>query len=379
LTIVSERTDCSPRYHRACIWTILTAIIGLGYWLLISWIAIAEYDTYNSTSRDLAVYLQVIWNTAHGQPFVTTLLEHNRLHVAEHLAGFIPVLAPLYRIVPDPRVLLTIQQAALTLTGIPVFLWARHRLGAGWAALLTTCYFAMPTLTEVALDAFYPVVFTALPLAFSAYLTLRSRPAAACALGLIALPIEEEAALVAAGIGLVMLTRTGSRRWGLILSAVALSWIVVAATVVMPRFHDPTTLSSAGNRTVGHFNMLRTDPWQLVGDLVRRRLPLAAEWLLLPTGGIALAGPQALAMAVPELGALLLADNEGRYRRHWVAPALPIIWLATISGVARFEAGRVRRIVVGIVALGTIASFVIDSSLPGGGDYEPFDTVWTAR
>jgi uncharacterized membrane protein len=360
-------------------WPLVTAVIAIGYWLLISWIAIAEYDTYNSTSRDLAVYLQVIWNTGHGQPFATTLLEHNRLHVAEHLAGLIPLLAPLYSLAPDPRWLLALQQAVLTLTAIPVFLWARHRLSAGWATLLTACYLAMPTLTEVALDAFYPVVFTALPLAFAAYFALRSRPAAACVLGVLALPIEEEAALVGLGIGLVMLTHAGSRRWGLLLATVALGWIVLAATVIMPRFHDPTTLSSAGNRTAGHFNMLRTAPAQLASDLAQRRLPLAAEWLVLPTGGVMFAGPQVLAMALPELGALLLADNEGRYRRHWVAPALPIIWLATISGLARFTQPRHRHLAAGLVLAGAMTAFVIDSSLPGGGDYEPFDTVWTPR
>jgi uncharacterized membrane protein len=366
--LVSERT-----------WTILAAIVGFGFWALTSWIAIAEYVTYNSTSRDLAVYLQVIWNTGHGQPFATTILEHNRLHVAEHLAGLIPLLAPLYGLAPDPRWLFVLQQAVLSLAAIPVFLWTRRRLGAGWAALLTTCYLAMPTLTEVALDAFYPVVFTALPLAFAAYYALRSRPAWAFILSVLALPIEEEAALVGLGIGVFMATRNGLRRWGLLLSAVSLSWMVLAASVIMPRFHDPTTLSSAGNRTVGHYNLLRTNPAQLLSDLARRRLTLAGEWLLLPTGGVALAAPQVLVMAIPELGALLLADNEGRYRRHWVAPALPIIWLATASGLARFARPLHRQIVASLIVVGTSTSFIIDSSLPGGGDYEPFDTVWNDR
>src|SRR5215203_5951060 len=214
LTLSTSPLHEAPRARlqvSARVWVILTAVVGLGYWLLISWIAVAEYDTYNSTSRDLAVYLQVIWNTANAHPFATTLLEHNRLHVAEHLAGLIALASPLYRAIPDPRLLLMVQQAVLTLTGIPVFLWARHRLGPGWAALLTICYFAMPTLTEVALDAFYPVVFTALPLGFAAYFALRSRPAAAYILGLIALPIEEEAGLVALGIGLMMIFSSHSR------------------------------------------------------------------------------------------------------------------------------------------------------------------------
>ncbi|MFN0073180.1 MAG: DUF2079 domain-containing protein [Chloroflexota bacterium] len=359
--------------------TVLALALGIGYWLIVSWIAIAEYETYNSTSRDLGVYLQVIWNTAHGSPFTTTLLEHNRLHVAEHLAGLLALLAPLYRAVPDPRLLFLLQQAAIAATGAPIFLWARHRLGPARAVLILACYFAMPTLGEVALDAFYPVVFTALPLGFAAYFALRSRPALACVVSLIALPIEEEASLVAIGIGVYLAMLVRPRRWGIALTTIALGWGILATSLVMPRFHDPGTLSATGNRTAGHFDSLRTNPTKVASDLVQRRLPLAAEWLLLPTGGIAFFAPRVIAIAAPEIGALLFADNEGRYRRHWVAPALPIIWLATVSGIARLDGSRARITAMGVVVVGSVTSFVIDSSLPGGGTYEPYDTVWSPR
>lgn len=360
-------------------WTLIAVALGTAYWALVTWMAIAEYETFNTTARDLAVYLQVVWNTAHGQPFATTLLENNRLHVAEHLAGLLALLAPLYRALPDPRWLLGLQQAAVALSGAPVFLWARHALGARWAALVLACYYAMPTLAEAALDAFYPIVFAAVPLGFSAYFALRSRPGAAVLLGVLALPIEEESGLVALGIGIFLLSARQSRRWGALLASVAMAWLVVGATVVMPGFHERSTIASDGNRTVGHFDELRANPGGMAAAFVQRRLPLAAEWLLLPTGGVALLGPRVLAITAPELGALLLADREGRYRRHWVAPALPIIWLATVSGIARLRHTPARSLAGGLMVAGSITAFAIDSSLPGGGDYEPYDTVWSPR
>lgn len=375
----TDRHTVAKRDLPAGLWIGIALALGLGYWLLITWMVIAEYETYNSTSRDLAVYLQIIWNTGHGQPFATTLLEHNRLHVAEHLALLIPVLAPLYAVWPDPRVLLALQQAAITLTGVPIFLWAARSLGHGWAALVLAAYYAMPTLDEVALDAFYPVVFTALPLGLAAYLALRGRPAAACAVALIALPIEEEAGLIAFGLGVYLALARRPRWWGVTLAGVSLVWLTLATAVVMPRFHDPTTLPATANRTAGHFDALRSDPVGHMTAVLKQRVPAASEWLLLPTGGLALVAPEILAIAAPDIGTLLLADNEGRFRRHWVAPALPIIWLATVSGLARLRPGIPRLAGAGFLVAGAMVSFFIDSSLPGGGDYEPFDTVWTGR
>jgi uncharacterized protein YjeT (DUF2065 family) len=86
-----------------------------------------------------------------------------------------------------------------------------------------------------------------------------------------------------------------------------------------------------------------------------------------------------LLAAAPELAALLAADREGRYRRHWVAPSLPIIWLATITGLARLSNPTFRLVAGGLLVAGSITAYVIDGSLPGGGDYEPYDTAWTPR
>src|SRR5438093_630875 len=112
----------------------------------------AEHETYNSTSLDMGVYAQLLWDTAHGHPFATTLLLQNRLHLAEHLALLLLPLAPLYGLVPDVKLLLLLQQVALALSGLAVFWVARGVLGSRLALVALTAYYAMPTLAEVALD-----------------------------------------------------------------------------------------------------------------------------------------------------------------------------------------------------------------------------------
>ena len=55
-----------------------------------------------STGRfDLEIYAQVVWNTAHGQPFATTLLKTNLNHLAEHVALVLIPLSWGYRVWPS--------------------------------------------------------------------------------------------------------------------------------------------------------------------------------------------------------------------------------------------------------------------------------------
>ncbi len=355
--------------------------ISLAWVALVGWISIAEHVTFNTTSRDIGVYVQVLWGTAHGRPFHTTLLETNRVHLAEHVAPLLPALAPLYGLRPDPTWLFVAQHLTLALAGIPVYLLARRRLAGAWLpTLCAAAYFAMPTLDEIAFDAFYPVSFTALPLAWAAYLLIVGRWRAGVACALIAPLIEEEAALVVVGLGAYLLVRREARRWAAPLLAVGLLWLVLVALAVMPPFHEPSTLpTSADNRTLGHFEQLRRRPGEALAVLATERIPPAARWLFAPTGGVALVAPEVLLIDLPHVVTLLTADKEGRFRRHWAAPMVPIIWLATVVGLARLRRPPLRALGVSLLAVGVVTTYLADSSLPGGDDYEPDDVVWTER
>jgi hypothetical protein len=58
---------------------------------------------------------------------------------------------------------------------------------------------------------------------------------------------------------------------------------------------------------------------------------------------------------------------------------LPIIWLATVAGLAKFPPPGFRAVGVALLVAGTVGCYIADSSLPGGGDFEPEDIVWTDR
>lgn len=364
-------------------WAAAAPSIAIGVlWTVVAvWFAVGEHATFNSTSRDVGVYLQILWNTPHGRPFWNTVLESNRIHLAEHVALLLPTLGPLYAVFPDARWPLAAQQVVLALAGAPVYLLSRRLLGGVWLpTLLVAGYFAMPTVAEVAFDAFYPVTWSALPLGFAAYFLLTGRLRRGAALAILALLVEEETGLIVVGLGLFLLLRRSTRQLGAALTLTGALWLVLIALVVMPRFHEPSTLPKGGqNRTLDHFDALRADPSGTLTTLLTERVPVAARWLLAPTGGLALLAPHVLLIDLPDAAVLVFADKEQRFRRHWASPTLPIVWLATVVGLARLRRPPLRALGVAALVAGTLATYRIDSNMPGGGDYDPSDVVWTDR
>jgi uncharacterized membrane protein len=383
---------------------VLVGIVALTFVVVTTGITWLEHQTYNSTSLDIGVYSQLVWNLANGRPFETTLLLQNRLHLAEHLALLLLPLAPLYALLPDVRLLLLLQQAALGLSGLAVYWLAARTLPPVGAVAVAAGYYLMPSLTEVALDAFYPIVFAAVPIGWALALAAHGVRATPVLLGLAALLIEEEAALLTVGIGLFLLGFVcRGRRAGALALVCGLLWLGVNETLIMPAYQP----ASAANETRAetHFAELRERPldWsrrvlvnRLEPELLRGNAWLgqyglperctvgaaghcsALRWWLYPTGGLALLSPATLVSAAPSAAALLLADRPGRFRRHWVAPMLPALWISAALGLARLA--RWRRglaLGVGLLLCSSLVMYRLDSSLPFGKQFEPDDLVWS--
>ncbi len=349
--------------------------LGVGFFLLWTGLLIAQYDAYHIYYRDFAIQVNTLWNTAQGRPFDTTLLLKNTNHLAEHVAPIMLLLAPIFRVLPDPRVLIVVQQAALALAGIPVYLLARRMLGGPWTPVLVLAgYFLAPNLAQVNVArGFYPVAVSAAPIAFGAYFTLTGRPKRGAAIALAALLVEETSALALLGLGGMLIVRRQARL-GLLVAGVAAAWVALLALLVMPSYHLESTLPETGNRTLHKYRQIRDDPSQLLIEIVERG-PEAARWLLVPTAGLPLLAPFTLIASLPTIAALLFQYDDS-LQTHRVAPAIPLLWLAMVDGLRRVRGNWKSRLALGLLMVCSLASYAIESPLPGGGQYDPSLSRW---
>ena len=385
---------------RVCVRAITAAAwaLAIGYFLLIAWFALAQHWTFHTRARDMGIYAQVMWNTSHGRPFASTLLQDNRLHLAEHIAPVLAVVAPLYALVPSPALLLVIQQLCLAASGLPLFYYSRARLGDLPALALLVGYYSMPAMSRVALSEFHPIVMAALPIALGVRAVLEGRTRAAVVWLMVGLLFEEETApLVGAAAAYLWLRHR--RAAGLALGAFATAWLLALVLIVMPSIHDRRTLERVeGNRSIAHFEQVRNDPAIVLDWLAGTAPPSegAAEveavggrgrhallWLLAPTAGLPLLAPGVLAIAAPSFALLFLADRAGNVAGHWAGAMLPVFWFAaaagltTLAGWAGPRRAAVARIGAATLLLASVVCYRQFSFFPGGGEYEAGRFEWT--
>ena len=363
--------------------TVAAYSLAASYAVLITVLAVAQHATFHTRARDMGIYAQVLWNTGHGRPFASTLLADNTLHIAEHVAPVLAVLTPIYALAPDPRWLLALQQMCLAAAGLPLYFWARGRLGDLPALALQAAYYAMPAMSRVALSEFHPIVMAALPMSLGVKATLEGQLRPAVVWLLIALLFEEETAGLVIATGAYLMLRH-RRRAGLALAALGSAWLLTTVLLVMPSFQaGQSGRSAVGNRALGHYDTFRENPAVTLEWLGGGRGAEAASWLLAPSAGLPLLAPSVFALAVPTFAFLFIQDRESTFAGHWSAAMLPVVWFAAAAGLTRLVswAGARRRTALHVATIAIIVasgvSYARFSLFPGGRGFDEDRFVWT--
>jgi uncharacterized membrane protein len=319
-------------------------VLVAGYTAALGALSIQERAARYQFDEDLAIYDQIVWNTAHGRPFASTLIQHANNLLGDHFSPIVALFAPFYWVWPDARVLLIGQSLALGLAAVPLFLAARPRLGGVGALFVGCAYLVYPALHFVNLFQFHEIALLPLPLSYALLAVERGWRWRFVAAALVSLTVKEEVAIVVFGLGLLWWLRR--RDWRMLAVTLALSIVVGTLTlgVILPRL----SLAGAEYYYVRRYAYLGRTPFEMaltaltsprlvVGHLITPdRLSFLAK-LFLPLALLPLLGWEYLASALPVFGYLLLADSPDQYAidRHYLAPLLPFLFFGLVLGMAR--------------------------------------------
>jgi uncharacterized membrane protein len=314
-------------------------LILFSYVLVFSALSVLQFQAFN-VGYDFSIADQVIWNSLRGRAMETSITGLGSSWMGTHFAPILLALVPFYAIWDDPRTLLIVQTCALAVTALPLYWFARERLGSFLAAVIAIAFFIYPSLQYINLLEFHDISLAVPLLGFATYFLLKKRysPFLIC-LGL-ALLVREEVAFIGIAFGLVVLGQ--GRRWiGLGLVVVSLLWAEALLQYVIPFYAGASNnyvigihYSTFGNSLPEVLQAIVTKP-----DLVLRQMlvPAKAEFvlhLLVPLALLPLAAPQVAVLALPTLGYLLLSGpNESSILAQYPAPILPFLFFGAIVGM----------------------------------------------
>lgn len=273
---------------------------------------------------DCAHYANMMWNTAHGRPFVFNAGADSYLQV--HLSFTLGVAGFLFRVFDHPLMPAYLQWALVIGGGIFLALAAaRARLPRAATAALLLYWTAYYFVQSVLLSGFHGVSFYLLLVPALYYTLLKER---LVWLPLIAiLGIREEAGLMIAPL-LFYFAARHDRRGVRVLGFAALLYCVVAMFVLFPAINGLSIFErrAADLRLLGSVNPSRY--WKIATSVM---------WVALPWLGFVRRGWRPL-LIVPSV-ALITALMSGHARQYSLASHYPAL-LHSLIAVAMIEAAR---------------------------------------
>lgn len=335
----------------------ITAVVIFYTWHLTQLTLDIHYGL-GSYTFDFALYDQGVWLMSRFKAPFVTLMGRNLL--GDHTSFILVFLVPVYWVFPGAGVLLFTQSLAAAVSSIPVFLYARLRLGnEALAFLLASLYLLHPALLGTNLENFHPDMYLTPLLMFAIYgaLTERWRLYVTCVM--LSLLVKEDVSLVIIPLGIWVALRK-DRMIGLATIGASVAYAFFVVMVIMRGLVGSTApnawripfggvigfLTEIVNRPGNVVDYLRADgrPWYLWQMLT----PFA--WLMVRLPEVAL------------ISGLVLTTNvisnfayQHQVIYHYSAIALPALALGTVYALGAFK-GRGRAIAVSALVVTSLWS-----------------------
>ena len=346
---------------------------------------------------DLGNLTQAVWSTSHGRFLEMTDLQGRQIsRLGAHFDPLVAAFAPLWRIWPNPALLLTLQAVAVAAGAVPVFLLARKRLASEWAGLaFGVGYLLYPATQWLTVDDFHPVAL-ATPLLLTAFWYLdEDRIVPFAVLAFVACLTKEQVGFTVAAMGIWYGLARGRRLAGASIAVTAAAVSLIAVAVIVPHFAPGTgspfegRYSAVGGSFGGMAHTVLTHPGRIFEAATQARDLRYLLQLLIPLAFLPLLGFGATLIALPELALNILSDTSTQTSIdfHYTAAAIPGLVIGAVFGAARLRRLRpelgswlVRGfVVVSVVATLTYGPIPLWGHLPFGKHQASYQYRITAR
>jgi uncharacterized membrane protein len=340
----------------------LAMAVFVGVFVAQTWALHRHFGTYGF---DVGIYDQGTWLLSRLRaPFVTV----RGLNLfGDHASYILVLVAPLYRLWADPRLLLLLQALALAVPAWVVYRLGAKHLGNPAAGLaVAIAYLAFPAMQWALTWQFHPETLAATFLALAALAADERRTRLMVAWLGLALLCREDVGLVVAGFG-GLLILTGQRAVGRRVLATGLIWWVLATFLFIPWANGRQTNLfelNYGVTGIGPIAFLRALPSMIGRALATALSNQGLGYLLLvliPLLGLPLLAPRALLPVAPALFLNLAAipPEPHQIRYQYLATAAPFLAIATVAGL-RVVASRRRALVAPLLVALVVAALAMD-------------------
>jgi uncharacterized membrane protein len=339
------------RAHRGWLPFTLVVIAAAIYATYFSYYTVVHHRNVLSSSLDLGLEENVIWNALHsGALFKTTPYGGPTGNLlGEHAAYLSYVIAPIYGLHQSAETILILQSALIGGAAIPLYLVARKYLGPWLSCLIAVLYVLYPPVHGSNLYDFHYPPLAPFFLWFTLYFALSGKAVRTFIFALLTLSVREDVSmgLVIGGLFLIMTNRRS--RAGLYLAMAGAFYFVAMKLVIMPLqrggheafIHQYAGLVPEGSKGFG--GVMKTvlgNPSFTLGVILEKEKLIYLLEIFLPLGFFPLRRSIGLLCCVPGFLFTLLSTGyrplyqiSFQYTAHWTS----YLFIALIANLAWVE------------------------------------------
>ena len=239
--IASARQRIADALDRWSTWLPWVLVIGLFFFYAsyFSFYTLRNHWNLRTSAYDMGIEDNVVFNAMRGELLkASPIFGPEGTHLGHHATFFAYLLVPIYAIAPRAETLLIIQATLIGAAVIPLFLFARNRLGPYQAASIAAMYvFYAPLHGGNLYDFHYPPLGIGFVF-WLAYLVDIGKYRWAIIPLLLSLSVREDLALSVFVLGAYFLLSNVRPRAGLALSLIGIGYFLIMKMGVMPYFRD---------------------------------------------------------------------------------------------------------------------------------------------
>lgn len=341
-----------------------------------------RHDNYFSLRLDLGNMDQTVWNVLHGHGFTLTdpMGTGQESRLAVHADFLLILLAPLYLIWSDPKMLIIVQVAGLALGALPVFWLAKKTLkNNGFALLFGTAYLLYPTLGLNALHDFHATSLTTTFLLFAYWYLTEEKPVPFIIFAILAAFGKEQFWLVSGMMSFLWILKPKYRSMGVVSTLFCgimfylLFWKFIPAVTPNKHYWALEYLSDYGGSLNEIFKNIIKHPVATFELAFHPDRLFYYFQLLSSTAFLSLLSPWTLLFAAPNVGINVLSSNP--FMRmidyQYTSGITPWIFTSSIYGLALLK-NNARKIMVFLF----VVAIVITTYVWGEFPYGPHSRFW---
>lgn len=302
-------------------------------------LSIIRHETFRSTGFDLALFEQVIGHYGRLEAPSSAIKGLDSIF-KDHVSPVMALLGPWYAIWHSAASLLVAQAALVAASAIPVFLYAKPRLGRSPALMLAGAYLLFGGVQEAVWIDVHEVAFAPLLIGTAVVLGDRGRWGWSFAAAVALLAVKEDLSFLVAAIGVWYLLR-GQLRLGAAAIAVGIGWILLVTEVLVPGY-TYWRYSEFGATFPEAVRSIVTAPWQVIEVAVNDPAKIkTTAYLFGAFFGLSLLSPLAV-LTLPLLAERMLSDGAAHWtlESHYSLTIAPVLALAAADGLRRLARAR---------------------------------------